>query len=116
MESGYMSLSLSFDFFAFVTVVVLAYRSNPSGSAKQRLFTGITGTVVRGAIIYFALIFVSHLILVMFIYFAKVRYTVLSIGTRDSLLPTRFLVPTATNSEVAARIVSCHSLMGGPLV
>ena len=98
-----MALSLAFDFLAFITVVVSAYRSVPSASARQLLFTGIIGTVVLDAIIYFAMIFASNLTLAMFIFFGKVRYTAVSFGT--PFLPTLRLV-IATNHKVTASTVS----------
>ena len=86
LESVYTSLSLAFDFLAFVTVVVSAYRSLPYASVRQLMFAGIIGTVVQDAIVYFALIFASHLTLAMFIFFAKVRYIAVSFGTCDRFL------------------------------
>ena len=71
-ESAYTLLSVAFDLCAFVAIVVWAYKSQlPSPGGKFR-FTGIIRTVVQDATIYFAVIFTSHLILTMFIFFARV--------------------------------------------
>jgi len=72
LESAYTSMSLSFDFCAFITIVVFAYRSLPPSSVKQLKFTGVVGTVLRDATIYFAMIFTLHLTLMVFIFFARV--------------------------------------------
>ena len=109
MELAYTSLSLAFDSLAFITVVVSAYRSIPSPSVKQLLFSGIVGMVVQDAIIYFALIFASHLTLAMFMYFARVRYTAVSFGTCNSFLPIlRFLV-IEKPSGITTCTVSWHA-------
>ncbi|KAF9643936.1 hypothetical protein BDM02DRAFT_3191066 [Thelephora ganbajun] len=71
LESAYTSVSLAFDSCAFITIVVFAYRSLSPSSVKNFRFTGVVRTVVQDATIYFAVIFSSHLILTMFIFFAR---------------------------------------------
>jgi len=85
LESAYMALSLAFDSCAFITIVVSAYRSLPPSSGKKFRFTGVVRTVVRDATIYFAVIFTSHLILTMFIFFARVRRIMTPFGICNDL-------------------------------
>ena len=73
VESAYTSMLLSFDLCGFVAIVAFAYRSLPPSSVKQLKFSGIVGTVLRDATIYFAMIFTLHLILTVFIFSARVR-------------------------------------------
>ena len=89
-ESAYMLLSLAFDFCAFVTIVVSAYRSLPPSSGNKLRFTGVIGTVLRDATIYFAMIFTSHLTLTMFIFFARVCPIMISFGMCNRLSLSRF--------------------------
>ena len=72
LESAYTSMSLSFDFCAFIVIVVFAYRSLSPSSVKKLKLTGVVGTVLRDATFYFAMIFTLHLILTIFIFFARV--------------------------------------------
>ena len=73
LESAYTSMSLAFDFCAFIAIVVLAYRSLSPSSVKELKLTGVVGTVLRDGTFYFAVIFTLHLTLTMFIFFARVR-------------------------------------------
>jgi len=43
LESAYTSMSLSFDFCAFIAIVVSAYRSLSPSSVKMLKFTGVVG-------------------------------------------------------------------------
>ena len=56
------------DLLAFSVIVYLAVRSNVNKVPISRLFK----TIVRDATSYFLIIFTSHLVLVMFIFFASV--------------------------------------------
>ena len=73
LESAYTLMLLAFEFCGFVTIVSFAYRSLSPSSLKQLKLTGVIGTVLRDAAIYFAMIFTLHLTLTMFIFFARVR-------------------------------------------
>ena len=72
MESAYVSLSLGFDSCAFVVIVVSAYKTLPPSRENKFKLTGIVGTLIQDATIYFVMIFTSHLILAMFVFFARV--------------------------------------------
>ena len=80
------------------------------------MFTGIIGTVVQDAIIYFALIFASHLTLAMFIFFVKVCYIAVSFGICDSFLHILYCLVTTGSCEVTARTVSRRLLVSDPSV
>ena len=80
------------------------------------MFTGIIGTVVQDAIIYFALIFASHLTLAMFIFFTKVHYIAVSFGTCDRFLRILYFLVITGNYEVTARTVSWRVLVNDPSV
>ena len=73
MESAYVSLSLAFDSCAFVVIVVSAFKTLPPSRENRFRFTGIVGTLIQDATVYFAMIFTSHLTLAMFVFFASVR-------------------------------------------
>ena len=70
------------------------------------MFSGIIGTVVQDATIYFALIFASHLTLAMFIFFARVRYIAISYETCDCFLRILYFLVITGSYEVTARTVS----------
>ena len=72
MEAAYVSLSLAFDSCAFVVIVVSAFKTLPPSREKKFNFTGIAGILIQDAVIYFAMIFTSHLTLTMFIFFERV--------------------------------------------
>ena len=71
-ESAYTSLSLAFDSCAFAVIVVSAFKALPPLREKKFKLTGIVGTLIQDATIYYAMIFTSHLTLTMFIFFARV--------------------------------------------
>ena len=73
LESAYTSMLLSFDFFAFTTIVIHAYGSLSPSSVKELKLRGVVWTVLRDATFYFAMIFTLHFLLTMFIFFARVR-------------------------------------------
>ena len=72
LESAYVSLSLAFDSCAFVVIVVSAYKTLPPSRENKFKLTGIVGTLIQDATIYFVMIFTSHLTLTMFIFSARV--------------------------------------------
>ena len=72
LESAYLSLSLAFDSCAFIAIVASAYRFQRHSLVGALRFTGIIGTVVQDATIYFVVIFTSHLTLTMFAFFVRV--------------------------------------------
>ena len=105
--SAYTSLSLVFDFCAFITVVVSAYKSMPASLARDFMFTGVIGAVVQGATIYFALVFTSQFVLTMFVLFGRVCLIAISFGICDCFLYTmRLLLMTTGKLEVGDRTVS----------
>ena len=83
LESICMVLSLVFDTCAFIAIVVSAYKSLPPSSAKNLIFTGVVGTVVQDATIYFGLIFTSQFTVTMFCFFARVCCVTISFGVSD---------------------------------
>lgn len=74
-----MALSLLFDSCAFIAIVVSAYKSLPAVSAKNLVSTGVVGTVVKDATIYFILIFTSHVIGTLFCFLFSVSLSFLTI-------------------------------------
>jgi hypothetical protein len=72
LESAYTSLSLAFDFCAFIAIVASAYKFQFLSPGEGFRLTGVIGTVVRDSTVYFTVIFTSHLTLTMFIFFARV--------------------------------------------
>ena len=86
LESTCMLLSLIFDSCAFIAIVVSAYKSLPPSSAKNLIFTGVVGTVVQDATIYFGLIFTSQLTVTMFSFFIRVSTVTTSFGVSNNLL------------------------------
>lgn len=86
LESAYTLLSLAFDSCAFIIIMVSAYRSLPPSSVRDIRLTGVVGTVVRDATIYFTLIFTSHLVLTIFIFFARVCRDAFSFGVANHFL------------------------------
>jgi len=89
-----MLLSLIFDSCAFIAIVVSAYKSLPPSSAKNLIFTGVVGTVVQDATIYFGLIFTSQFTVTMFSFFIRVCGVMVSFRVSDNLLRSSVFVMT----------------------
>ena len=107
LELAYTSLSLAFDFCAFITVVVSVYRAMPASLAKDLMFTGVIGAVVQGATVYFALVFTSQLTLTMFVLFGRVCRIEISFGISDRFFRILcFFLMIIEQSEVGDRTVS----------
>ena len=105
MESAYVSLSLGFDSCAFAVIVVSAFKTRPPSRENKFKLTGIVGTLVQDATIYFVMIFTSHLTLTMFIFSARVCCAAIFFITCHRVLQAPIFLQTG-NLEANTRIVS----------